>query len=159
MISISSVATTLKLLIFQRDCVLPSFPFLFHCKNPLSFAVLYKSTMPAKRKNTKKQTNNGKAKQAKQDGQKAISHDIDVPIDEGFKEGKLWAVPYIDCQDGTCNQVAGNSSKAPYILIHLSHRRCQSLHRRQWDHIRRFFKPNKYWWEQQQVLSTPTSVQ
>ena len=53
--------------------------------------------MPAKRKNTGKQAKNGKAKQAKQDGQKAISHDIDVPIDEGFKEGKLWAVPYIDC--------------------------------------------------------------
>ena len=76
--------------------------------------------MPAKRKNTGKQTNNGKAKQAKQDGQKAISHDIDVPIDEGFKEGKPWAIPYIDCQDGTCNQVAGNSSKAPYIDTPLS---------------------------------------
>ena len=25
-----------------------------------------------------------KAKQAKQDGQKAVSHDIDVPLDEGF---------------------------------------------------------------------------
>ena len=94
-------------------------------------AVLYKITMPAKRKNTGKQAKNGKAKQAKQakqDGQKAISHDIDVPIDEGFKEGKLWAVPYIDCQDGTFNQVAGNSSKVPYMLMRLSHRRCQSLH-------------------------------
>ena len=29
-------------------------------------------------------------KQQKQDGQKAISHDIDVPIDEGFQQdGKL----------------------------------------------------------------------
>ena len=25
-----------------------------------------------------------KAKQPKQDGQKAVSHDIDVPLDEGF---------------------------------------------------------------------------
>ena len=84
--------------------------------------------MPAKRKNTRKQANNGKAKQAKQDGQKAISHDIDVPIDEGFKEGKLWAVPYVNCQDVTSNQVAGTSSKVPRMLMHLSHRRCQSLH-------------------------------
>lgn len=53
----------------------------------------YKSTMPAKRKNTGKQASNGKAKQAKQDGQKAISHEINVPIDEGFKEGKLRPVP------------------------------------------------------------------
>ena len=28
----------------------------------------------------------GKAKQPKQDGQKAISRDIDIPIDEGFHE-------------------------------------------------------------------------
>ena len=29
-------------------------------------------------------------KQQKQDGQKAVSHDIDVPLDEGFKgDGKL----------------------------------------------------------------------
>ena len=46
--------------------------------------------MPAKRKNTRKQASNGNAKQAKQDGQKAISHEINVPIDEGFGEGKLW---------------------------------------------------------------------
>ena len=48
--------------------------------------------MPTKRKSTKKQASNGKAKQAKQDGQKAVSHDINVPIDEGFKEGKLETV-------------------------------------------------------------------
>ena len=48
--------------------------------------------MPPKRKNTKKQASSGNAKQAKQDGQKAISHDINVPIDEGFKQGKLGAV-------------------------------------------------------------------
>ena len=48
--------------------------------------------MPAKRKNTRKQAGNGNAKQAKQEGQKAVSHEINVPIDEGFKEGKPWAV-------------------------------------------------------------------
>ena len=100
----------------------------FPIANISFLAILYKTTMPAKRKNTRKQANNGKAKQAKQDGQKAISHDIDVPIDEGFKEGKLWAVPYVDCQDCTSNQVAGTSSKIPHMLIHLSHRRCKSLH-------------------------------
>ena len=32
----------------------------------------------------------GKAKQPKQDGQKAISRDLDIPIDEGFHgDGKL----------------------------------------------------------------------
>ena len=56
--------------------------------------------MPAKRKNTGKQASNGNAKQAKQEGQKAISHEINVPIDEGFKEGKLWAFPYASRRDG-----------------------------------------------------------
>lgn len=50
--------------------------------------------MPAKRKNTGKQASNGKAKQAKQEGQKAVSHEINVPIDEGFKEGKPCLIPY-----------------------------------------------------------------
>lgn len=47
--------------------------------------------MPAKRKAASaKQAEKDKApaKQAKQDGQKAISHDIDVPLDEGFHNGK-----------------------------------------------------------------------
>lgn len=43
--------------------------------------------MPPKRKASGKQEDKGKAKQPKQDGQKAVSHDIDVPIDEGFHEG------------------------------------------------------------------------
>lgn len=46
--------------------------------------------MPPKRKASGKQADSdkgkGKAKQPKQDGQKAVSRDIDVPIDEGFKE-------------------------------------------------------------------------
>lgn len=43
--------------------------------------------MPPKRKAASaKQASKGKAKQPKQDGQKAVSHNIDIPIDEGFKE-------------------------------------------------------------------------
>ena len=50
--------------------------------------------MPPKRKaaaSTKQATKGkGKAKQPKQDGQKAISRDLDIPIDEGFNEdGKV----------------------------------------------------------------------
>ena len=37
-----------------------------------------------KRKASAKQADS--KKQQKQDGQKAVSHDIDVPIDEGFNE-------------------------------------------------------------------------
>ena len=41
--------------------------------------------MPAnKRKGLTKQDKS--KKQAKQDGQKAVAHDIDVPVDEGFSE-------------------------------------------------------------------------
>lgn len=46
--------------------------------------------MPPKRKASGKQADTdkgkGKAKQPKQDGQKAISRDINVPIDEGFNQ-------------------------------------------------------------------------
>lgn len=47
--------------------------------------------MPPKRKAAPtKKASKGKAKRPKQDGQKAVSHDLDIPIDEGFKEdGKL----------------------------------------------------------------------
>lgn len=48
--------------------------------------------MPPKRKASKKEADTkAPAKQAKQDGQKAISHDLDVPLDEGFHE---------DCESG-----------------------------------------------------------
>lgn len=69
--------------------------------------------MPAKRKNTGKQASNGNAKQAKQEGQKAVSHEINVPIDEGFQEGKIWTVSYTYWQDCTSNWVAAVSSKVP----------------------------------------------
>lgn len=68
--------------------------------------------MPAKRKNTGKRSN-GNAKQAKQDGQKAVSHEINVPIDEGFKEGKLWPVSNTNWQACTSNRVTDVSSTMP----------------------------------------------
>ena len=67
--------------------------------------------MPAKRKHTGKQASNGNAKQPKQDGQKAVSHEINVPIDEGFKEGTLQAVSYTNWQDRTSNWVLDVWSK------------------------------------------------
>lgn len=52
--------------------------------------------MPPKRKASVKQE--GK-KQQKQDGQKAVSHDIDVPIDEGFHaDGELPTISPIKIQ-------------------------------------------------------------
>ncbi len=46
--------------------------------------------MPPKRKAASAKQSKGKAKQPKQEGQKAVSHDIDIPIDEGFKkDGKI----------------------------------------------------------------------
>lgn len=71
--------------------------------------------MPAKRKNTEKQASNGKTKQPKQDGQKAVSHDIDVPIDEGFHEAPVTV--HIDDEgiiyDASLNQtnIGGNNNK------------------------------------------------
>ena len=43
--------------------------------------------MPAAKRKAaaSKQQDKGKAKQPKQDGQKAVSHDLDIPVDEGFK--------------------------------------------------------------------------
>ena len=50
---------------------------------------------PKKRQAAGKQAAKGKAKQPKQDGQKAVTHDIDVPLDEGFKEdGESPMIPY-----------------------------------------------------------------
>ncbi|KAL8679549.1 MAG: hypothetical protein Q9186_004195 [Xanthomendoza sp. 1 TL-2023] len=69
--------------------------------------------MPAKRKASAKQAKEDKApvKQAKQDGQKAVSHDINVPLDEGFFD------VYIDddgiIYDASLNQtnIGGNNNK------------------------------------------------
>ncbi|KAL8725532.1 MAG: hypothetical protein Q9166_007286 [cf. Caloplaca sp. 2 TL-2023] len=72
--------------------------------------------MPPKRKASGKQDDKGKApaKQPKQEGQKAVSHDINVPIDEGFHED---AIVYIDddgiIHDASLNQtnIGGNNNK------------------------------------------------
>ncbi|KAK3174089.1 hypothetical protein OEA41_001333 [Lepraria neglecta] len=70
--------------------------------------------MPPKRKASGKQTAKAKAKQPKQDGQKAVSHDINVPLDEGFNED---AKVYIDDNgiifDASLNQtnIGGNNNK------------------------------------------------
>lgn len=75
--------------------------------------------MPAKRKNKEKQASRGDAKQVKQEGQKAVSHDTDVPIDEGFKET---AKVYIDNEgiifDASLNQtnIGGNNNKVCHLI-------------------------------------------
>ena len=76
--------------------------------------------MPPKRKASGKQAAKANTKQAKQDGQKAVSHDINVPLDEGFNEdGKV----YIDDDgiifDASLNQtnIGGNNNK---VYSHLN---------------------------------------
>ncbi|KAL8852744.1 MAG: hypothetical protein Q9221_002374 [Calogaya cf. arnoldii] len=71
--------------------------------------------MPRKRKASPKQaTPKAPAKQQKQDGQKAVSHDINVPLDEGFHND---AKVYIDddgiIYDASLNQtnIGGNNNK------------------------------------------------
>ncbi|KAI4183168.1 MAG: hypothetical protein L6R41_005555 [Letrouitia leprolyta] len=70
--------------------------------------------MPPKRKGSAKQADKGKgkAKQPKQEGQKAVSRDIDVPIDEGFNEGVVTKV-YVDDDNASLNQtnIGGNNNK------------------------------------------------
>ena len=77
--------------------------------------------MPAKRKRPAKQARNNNAKQSKQDGQKAISHDIDIPIDEGFKKA---AKVYIDDEgiifDVNLNQTNIGGNKNKVCIIHPS---------------------------------------
>lgn len=70
--------------------------------------------MPRKRKASGKQAAKADIKQSKQDGQKAISHDINIPLDEGFNED---AKVYIDGDgiifDASLNQtnIGGNNNK------------------------------------------------
>ncbi|KAL8647362.1 MAG: hypothetical protein Q9226_006459 [Calogaya cf. arnoldii] len=71
--------------------------------------------MPRKRKASPKQAApKAPAKQQKQDGQKAVSHDINVPLDEGFHDD---ACVYIDddgiIYDASLNQtnIGGNNNK------------------------------------------------
>ncbi|KAL8760361.1 MAG: hypothetical protein Q9184_003383 [Pyrenodesmia sp. 2 TL-2023] len=76
--------------------------------------------MPPKRKAPAKQADDdkgkGKAKQPKQDGQKAISRDLNIPIDEGFRGPGNVSV-YVDddgiIYDAALNQtnIGGNNNK------------------------------------------------
>ncbi|KAL8900699.1 MAG: hypothetical protein Q9207_005566, partial [Kuettlingeria erythrocarpa] len=76
--------------------------------------------MPPKRKAPAKQPEGdkgkGKAKQPKQDGQKAISRDLNIPIDEGFR-GPGNVTVYVDDEgiiyDAALNQtnIGGNNNK------------------------------------------------
>ncbi|KAL8710873.1 MAG: hypothetical protein Q9220_004677 [cf. Caloplaca sp. 1 TL-2023] len=74
--------------------------------------------MPPKRKAKGKQAKEPEAKQPKQEGQKAVSHDIDVPIDEGFTSGSQVCKVYIDddgiIYDASLNQtnIGGNNNKS-----------------------------------------------
>ncbi|KAL8927904.1 MAG: hypothetical protein Q9172_001130 [Xanthocarpia lactea] len=70
--------------------------------------------MPRKRKASPKADKKAPAKQQKQDGQRAVSHDINVPLDEGFNDD---AAVYIDEDgiifDASLNQtnIGGNNNK------------------------------------------------
>ena len=103
--------------------------------------------MPAtKRKALTKQE--GK-KQQKHDGQKAISHDIDVPVDEGFNvDGKLLsAITIIDWRPPAPAYIR-------YMLLTDTtdprYSGCQSLYRRRWNHIRCLPESDQHWRQQQQ---------
>lgn len=70
--------------------------------------------MPLKRKASGKQAPKADAKQPKQDGQKAISHDINVPLDEGFNStGKVYLDDDGIIYDASLNQtnIGGNNNK------------------------------------------------
>lgn len=60
--------------------------------------------MPPKRKASAKQDSKKNVKQPKQEGQKAISHDIDIPIDEGFQEDGEQEPNYDSIGILICNQ-------------------------------------------------------
>lgn len=63
-----------------------------------------KRKAPAKAADKDKDKGKGKAKQQKQDGQKAISRDIDVPVDEGYDDRGKWLClrrrPSLKCLQG-----------------------------------------------------------
>ncbi|KAG8534078.1 uncharacterized protein KY384_000921 [Bacidia gigantensis] len=72
--------------------------------------------MPPKKRRASGKQAASKSKQPKQDGQKAVSHDINVPLDEGFKDD-INARIYIDDEgvifDASLNQtnIGGNNNK------------------------------------------------
>ena len=77
----------------------------------------------AKRKQAASKQAQPSKKQQKQDGQKAISKDINVPIDEGFNESANVGI-YVDdddlIYDASLNQtnVGGNNNKVGHLSPH-----------------------------------------
>ena len=74
--------------------------------------------MPPKRKASGKQAPKADTKQLKQDGQKAVSHDINVPLDEGFNgTGKVYLDDDGIIHDASLNQtnIGGNNNKVTSI--------------------------------------------
>ena len=70
--------------------------------------------MPPKRKASGKQAAKADTKHPKQDGQKAVSHDINVPLDEGFNgTGKVYLDDDGIIYDASLNQtnIGGNNNK------------------------------------------------
>ncbi|KAL9596913.1 MAG: hypothetical protein Q9219_005476 [cf. Caloplaca sp. 3 TL-2023] len=104
--------------------------------------------MPPKRKGSAKQADEskGKAKQPKQEGQKAISHDIDVPIDEGFSEWSNGVTPkvYVDedgiIYDASLNQtnIGGNNNKFYRLQLVLDTKSDQYYAHTRWGRVGEF---------------------
>lgn len=76
-----------------------------------------------KRKQPQQSSASPSKKQPKQDGQKAVSRDIDVPIDEGFSASAKQPSVYID-EDGIIfdaslnqTQIGKNANKVPLATI------------------------------------------
>jgi hypothetical protein len=109
----------------------------------------------------------GASKKQKQDGQKAVSKDISVPIDEGFQEnGKptLLATRALHRrhlqQDSLANvqratMFCFDTSKTetfrvPGSSTDFQTSRCRHLHQPGQDHLRRVVEPDQHWRQQQQ---------
>ena len=70
--------------------------------------------MPPKRKASAKHAPKADTKQPKQDGQKAVSHEINVPLDEGFNgAGRVYIDDDSIIYDASLNQtnIGGNNNK------------------------------------------------
>ncbi|KAI4287708.1 MAG: hypothetical protein L6R35_003033 [Caloplaca aegaea] len=99
-----------------------------------------KRKAPAKAADKDKDKGKGKAKQQKQDGQKAISRDIDVPVDEGYDDRGNVKV-YVDddgiIYDASLNQtnIGGNNNKFYRLqLLHDAKRNKYFAHTR-WGRV------------------------
>lgn len=84
---------------------------------------------PKKRKGSGKQADT-KTKQPKQEGQKAVSHDIEVPLDEGFKGGgkSAYDCGWSDCLPllptitfRECDSIPVQGSRNDLMPIHKTH--------------------------------------